>query len=279
MDLGSFPYRAGLFVTVLLLLGIFTDQMGLFRSGMDAERVEDIALCLSEGLMTLLSSGGEGELTINLGTAPAGQEGGIDLPGRIDGTGFRIRALPGLMTLEYGSKTMEVLSHPYIIPSFRPVDSENCTTSMCREIGRLSGGFSMTTPCSLTAAAVSVNRSIVLFIAPYSAGSPPLLDRPETSELITVIRDNGIPMPGWERSAEYRIRSCARFGYPILILDPIEPAADEGWCGIPIALPPNADAPPPGDPFLGEGAVFTLMKEAVRQDDGNWTVMTRITLS
>jgi hypothetical protein len=139
---------------------------------------------------------------------------------------------------------------------------------MMTELKEKCDGFSLSTPCSFNAECLFVNGSSYILVHPLEKDHGP-----DVFDLIELIDDPTIPTPGHSRTLESGPWPRCVIGNRILL---IGNNTGDGWCPLPIIIPPTYDTDVNGDV---SDRILIFKIESRSMPDGNLSIVRTIIVS
>ncbi|MCK5772726.1 MAG: hypothetical protein KAH57_02965 [Thermoplasmata archaeon] len=271
MHSGDIPFRFGLIMAAMLLLGMFGGELARMADRNDDIILGGISNSIREAADLLLSGPGDTTLTVDLGMGANGSA--ISLPPRLDGEAYSIHVLPDLLYLKGGGEREISLQGVTLIPSFPPVNGRVANLTALREMGRRAGGFTVETPCVLYLSKVEVDGQPVLFIHPGPVSQCTLLDGERIRELIHIVDGDPPPLEGHLGELNLIIKQGAALFPGYMLLDPLGVPTSEGWCPVPIILPAGTIYPDRYENELSDGDELFICHRIVEEVNGTSSVV------
>ena len=271
MHSGDIPFRFGLIMAAMLLLGMFGGELARMADRNDDIRLGEISNSIREAADLLLSDRGDTTLTIDLGMGASGSA--ISLPPRLDGETYALHVLPDLLYIEGGGERAISLQGVTLIPSFPPANDRGANLTALREMGRRAGGFTIETPCALYISKVEVDGQPILFIHPGPYGRCAIMDDERIRELIHIVDCDPPPLEGHLGELNLVIRRGTTLFPGYMLLDPLGSLMSEGWCPVPIILPSGTVHSDRYENVLSDGDELFISHQIVKGVDGTSSVV------
>ncbi|MGA1822900.1 MAG: hypothetical protein ACMUIG_10275 [Thermoplasmatota archaeon] len=200
------------------------------KRGEDRQGLETVSLGFGDVLRELIAADGSVSLTISFGIDS--DVSGIRFPGRIGGDEYGIAVRSGIISIVTAEGREIIMRNPGIIPSFLPVKIGSLNLSSHREIGMISGGFSISTPCLITVDVVELGIDKLIFIHPHLEQSL----HESTRDLLDYLNEPPGYIDGNNDTLEWCFKNGGIVdGSLILIRTDIEKIS--GVCPYPVILP------------------------------------------
>ena len=271
MHSGDIPFRFGLIMAAMLLLGMFGGELARMADRNDDIMLGRISNSIREAADLLLSDQGDSTLAIDLGVGVGGSA--LSLPPRLDGENYALHVLPNLLYLEGGGERAISLQGVTLIPSFPPANDRVANLTALKDMGRGAGGFTIETPCILLLCKVEVDGQPILFIHPGPSSRCALTDEERIRKLIDIVDDDPAPLEGHLGEMNLIIGQGAVLDTGYMLFDPLDTHLSEGWCPVPIILPVGTIYPDRYGHVLSDGDELFICHRIVEGVDGTSSVV------
>ncbi len=247
--------RGGLLISVSILLGIFGGSLVERTTGSVDMSMEDLAEGIGSLIQGVLGSEPGSRVTLSFGISSSYDDGVVELPGRIGNDNFKLKVLPGLMLLEWDGKRATVIEDRGILPIHPSVNERSLTFEQARTIGRKSGGYTLSTPVSITVESRVLSGNDTVFIHPNLDQTGPL------NELLFLENSIFQISPDFHEEVLFNEEDeVLLLSDRVLIWKGDAIITSKGYCPVPFILPSGTEVSGPIDQVNGS---FRIVREAV----------------
>ncbi len=247
--------RGGLLISVSILLGIFAGSLVERTTGSVDMSMEDLAEDIGSLIQGVLRSEPGSRITLSFGTTSSDGEGILEFPGRIGNQIFKLKVLPGLMILEWDGKRATVIEDQKVFPIHPPVNERSLSFEQAKTIGRMSGGYTMSTPVSIIVESRVLSGNVTVFIHPIFDSAGPLDELLQLEDMIFQ------PSPDFHQEVLFNEEDeVLLISDRMLIWKGEEGATSRGYCPLPFILPSESEVSRSSDQVNGS---FKIIREAV----------------
>lgn len=242
-------FRGALIVSTLILVGIVSTYMVKSLDDLREDTLEEHIRVMRGSFISATEMEEGSSVVLKITDPPQGGHS-------------ELRISSGSVFYTDGDTRRSILQDGRIIPTAPPLNSGMFNESIAREVGSVSGGYSVKSPVELRITSYSTNEREVIFIEPLNSVE---IERGE--EIVSFFEKDFIPRKGW--SVEMHILDEP---YPVLsdkgfILISGKLPEEDGSCDLPIILPINTQF----QLHLDEGSYrgdLKLIKRSVEYENG-----------
>jgi hypothetical protein len=258
-------FKAGLMLSVLVLAGLFGSSLVQSMGEETNKMLDRITSELRSVFMTMRESGSGSSLSITFHDRANDDSTLLSFPGYIDGKPFLINFMPDMVYIESSGRRSIVVQGDRIIPGFPLVENEG-SLDLGGSSGRMSGGFAIQTPCTITLTCAEDDDRRGVFVHPAGIENDGLIG--DLEPIMEVMGAPGIISPGWELSASLSGVQVMFIDERILALAPLGNYTNSGTCPVLIMIEGSPRIERTGPKTTEKLSSITFHKQAALGTDG-----------